>query len=643
MTHRTIAVIGHVDHGKTALVKTLTGVDTDTLIEEQARGLTIALGFANRTLPAGQLHFIDAPGHADFIRTTAAGISGADAVLLVVSAVEGVELQTLEHVKLAYHFGIRHVIVALTKSDLVTVDISASRADAVTKMLEPFSFESSSVTLCSSNTGDGIDALVERMERFAETPISHLRPPGIYLPIDRVFSAPGAGTIVTGTLVGGQLTTDTTVRLEPTGLTSSVRGLQIANSETEVAPAGARVAVNLRNVDAKSIRKGQVLCSADAFLSSDRMDVAIEYDHDQGPALKHMQHVMVLLGTASMPARIRLYSTANEPHARARTFAQVEFKSPQIAYPGQRFVVRNPTSAKALTGGVVLDPNARLINRNKSAHLTVLDASLAQDVVAIADALATRDQGNIDLQALARLSRGSIDSLTSFLGEGFVRTATGLAFRTADVGSLQTQYITALTERHAARPCRSDIPKEEIFAALRRSPSALLTHVETNLLKDHAIRMTERSAALFKHEPTKLMTPDQLAAYQDAENRLRAMALRPAPVFDAENTTSEQYDLLDLLVWKGRAIRFHNHSLKQNFLLHTDTIDAARETLCESFSGAESFTTGDARAALNTNRKTIVPLLEYFDQLGVTRRNGNLRHLVQQGTPVKACASASSD
>lgn len=640
MTHRTIAVIGHVDHGKTALVKALTGIETDTLKEEQARGLSIALGFASRIAPNGQLHFIDAPGHADFIRTTASGISGVDAVLLVISATDGIQPQTLEHVKLAHLFGVRHVIIALSKSDLVSDDIKAAQIEMVTKLLTSFSFETSSITSCSSKTGNGMDELIEKLESVIGLPENGERPADVYLPIDRVFSLPGAGTIVTGTLVGGALIPDISVRLEPSGQMASVRGVQVASQQVAAAPAGARVAVNLRNIDAKSVKKGQVLCAAGAFQNSDRFDVSLDY-HDAG--LKHMQHVMILLGTSAAPARLRLHRSDSEGVRSVSQFAQIELTSPLIAYAGQRFAIRNPASAETLTGGIILDPNARLITRAKDAHIDVLEAALAGDAKEIANALTTRGQGSFELETLARLARQPVDELHDLLGDAFDQNPDGVVFRCTDISRLQRRYTETLSVLHAEHPCRPQFSVDQIHDALRPVSAPLLSRVEKSLRDTRSIRLDERGVALASHNPLAAMSTEQIAAYRAAETRLVEIALHPAPVFEPDTQTPEQSDLLDLLVWSGRAVPFYNHSLRQSFLFHIDSVAAAREALAKAFPGETSFTTGDARAALATNRKTIVPLLEHFDQFGVTKRNGNLRYIVHPSAADEPCAPVSSD
>ncbi|MEL7539275.1 MAG: GTP-binding protein, partial [Pseudomonadota bacterium] len=320
MTHATVAVIGHVDHGKTILVKALTGVDTDTLQEEKQRGLSITLGFAHLAHGSGQIHLIDTPGHADFIRMTASGISGADAVLLVISAMDGVQPQTLEHIRLAQYFGIRNVTVALTKSDLTQArNVDALQAE-IESILDAHAFTHVAIIACSSVTGAGLENVVAALSSAFE--YKHQRPDlkGFFLPIDRVFSAPGAGTIVTGTLLGAGVTVGDDVVLEPQHLTATIRGIQIAGASQDQAEPGARVALNLRGIDAGALTKGDVLCAPGAFQTGLRFDVSLRPCSD----VKHMEQVKVLLGTGHCAARLRLYPSKPDQSV----YGQLEFKTP---------------------------------------------------------------------------------------------------------------------------------------------------------------------------------------------------------------------------------------------------------------------------------------------------------------------------
>lgn len=629
MSHKTIAVIGHVDHGKTALVKALTGVDTDTLKEEKDRGLSIALGFANRVTQHGQISLIDAPGHADFVKATASGISGADAVLLAVSAADGIQAQTEEHVKLAHFFGIRRAIVALTKSDLADASIRNHHAAEIGALLAKHGFQSSPIISSSSVTGDGLDALIAAIEQFDGAYMALPYLPGAYLPIDRVFTSPGAGTIVTGTLLGDDLHLDTQVRIEPTGRACSIRGLQISGEDVASAPRGARVAVNLRNVQTAAIKKGNVLCEENCYARSKVFDVALDPAPGAPLFLKHMEQVTVLFGTSAAPARLRLFADPLEGPAAPSTYAQLEFSTERIAYAGQHLVIRRPASAETLAGGLILDPNARLVSRKKTAHIHVLQAIQSGEIKRIAETLAERDGGAVEINHLGRLARQPTDAAEYAIADAFDFDGAGLAFHRDRVAALKAQYCEALTGLHAARPCRPLIRRDMIHTALRGASPALLAWAERQLADAGRIQLQDQGLTLSRHDPATAMTAAQRAAYQDAEDRLHAMGLQPGPLFDPSTQTSEQADLIDLLVWTGLAIRLFNHSLKQDLLLHTDSVDAARRQLNQTFAGKEAFTTGEARQALSTNRKTIVPLLEYFDHQGITSRNGDLRQIVQ--------------
>jgi len=608
MRHRTLAVIGHVDHGKTSLVKALTGVETDKLKEEKRRGLSITLGFAHLKSPSGHIHLIDTPGHADFIRMTASGVSGADAVLLVVSAVDGVQPQTREHVRMAGLFGIRDATVALTKIDLVR-DQDARRISAtIEALLDTHGFTRVDVVPCSSATGDGIDKLIATLERNAAHTNQLTDLKGFFLPIDRVFSAPGVGTIVTGTLLGHSISVEDAVVLEPTHQRGMIRGIEVAGIAHAQAMPGTRVALNLRGLDAASIQKGDVLCAPEKFQAGQRLDVALPSD----PALKHMEQVTVLHGTSHGTARLRLYPETRSPSA----YRQLEFQTPQITYPGQRVVLRRPSRAELLTGGTIIDPNAVLVTRNKPAHVRVLRACLERDQNAVARAIADRDDGIVALKTLSRLGGAPPENEFEAIDETHIA-------RTADIETLRRRLVEVLRSLHARRPCRPFVETAELYNQLRPAPRVLIDAVVDRLRAAGEIREHKNGVALADFDPLEIMTAELCAAYHDADQRLREMGVRPVALF--ESPSQDESDLVELLVWKNRAVRLHNHSLKQTLLLSSGVIDDARDKLAKAFRDGVSFTTGAARDVLGTNRKTIVPLLEHFDSRGITQRNGNTR------------------
>lgn len=613
MKHRTLAVIGHVDHGKTSLVKALTGVETDTLKEEKQRGLSITLGFAHLKFPSGHIHLIDTPGHADFIRMTASGVSGADAVLLVVSAVDGVQPQTREHVRMASLFGIRDATVALTKLDLVP-DKDARQAGAIVEaLLDTHGFTQVDVVPCSSTTGDSIDTLIATLERNAAQAKQPTDLKGFFLPIDRVFSAPGVGTIVTGSLLGHSISVEDEVVLEPAHQRATIRRIEVAGVTHAQAKPGTRVALNLRGVDAASIQKGDVLCAPGKFQAGQRFDVALQ----SNPTLKHMEQVTVLHGTSHGTARLRLYPESGSPSA----YGQLEFQSPQITYPGQHVVLRRPSRAEILTGGTVIDPNAVLITRNKPAHVGVLRACLEGDHDAMAQAIADRDNGIVDLETLSRLDGATPENDFEEISETHIA-------RKADLETLRQRLVDALNSLHARRPCRPLVETSELYSQLRPAPRVLIASVVDRLRAAGEIREHLNGVALADFDPLKIMTTELCEAYDDADQRLCEMGIRPIALF--ESPSQDESDLMELLVWKNRAVRLYNHSLKQTFLLASDAIEEARKKLRTAFPDGSEFTTSAARAALNTNRKTIVPLLEYFDANGVTRRDEDVRVMTSE-------------
>lgn len=625
MMHKTIAVIGHVDHGKTALVKALTGVETDTLAEERARGLSISLGFAHRETGRGWLHFIDAPGHADFVRTTAAGLSGVDGVLLAVSCTDGIQAQTREHLRLAHCLGIRQVIVALTKADLANDEIVARTEAEIATELNAYSLEPLAIVASSSLTGMGSDALAQALERFLDLPHRRVRLPGFYLPVDRVFTAPGVGTVVTGTLIGGEIARGDAATIAPDGTATSVRGLQVAGTDQTSATPGARVAVNLRGVETSALHKGSVVHAHAGFAPSPRFDVALDAADKASLNLKHMGEVMVMLGTNYQPARVRLY--AADVHAGDAVLAQLAFSRPQVGYAGQRFVLRNPAAAKIICGGAIIDPVAPAARRNKDAHQAVLRAALEGKPDAIAHALADRDKGVVSLPELARLSALDPDQIEPLIEASFELGKAGLALRTSDIERACEAFLTALAARHDARPLRPHHPSDAVRAALRRLPEALLEQVERRLLDVGQVTVHEAGVALASHDPLAEMTPEQSATLADLEQQLQTLALRPGPRLDPKSATPEQDDMVELLIATGRLIRLYNHALNQQVLLHASAIQMARETLQQAFPSGAPFTTGEARSALNTNRKIIVPLLEFLDAEGTTKREGDVRYV----------------
>lgn len=627
--HKTVAVIGHVDHGKTALVKALTGTNTDRLEEERKRGLSIVLGFANYETADGWLHFIDAPGHADFIQTAASALSGADAVLLVIASNEGPSRQTIEHLKLAQLFGIRDAVVALTKSDLSPPQTGAIHLNAIHELLDGHGFNSPVIVECSSLTKDGIDTLKSALGNVLAFDRPRTPPASVFLPVDRVFSVEGVGTVVTGTLLGGRLNIDDPLAVQPTGLKCSVRGLQIAGQTTPHARAGARVALNLRNIKAHEIKPGDVLCAPDRSMPSRLFDVSIDPPAPGTRQLSHMEEITVLFGTKHCSARVRLLPSHEQP----AIVAQLEFQIDQIGFAGQRFVIRRPASFETVSGGQILDPEARLVRRHKDQHAEVLIAAATQDPMEIARAISERDSGRVELCTLERLARDPAVDWIDVLKTEFILSEDRLALSMSQIEALKTQLIEATKAQHEDRPLRPNAPSPYLRSAFKRAPSELLEYALQSLIDDRLIEVRLDGIALFEHDPNDALSDLLRNTYQEYLEWLRETGLVPEPSWPPNGIDQDYDDLLDLMIWNEHAVRLYNHSLKQTLMLHSETIHEAIMSLKEAFPGEQPFKTGEARDVLSTNRKTIVPLLEHLDTCGITRRDGDSRVINVTGTP----------
>ena len=353
---RTLGTAGHIDHGKTALVRALTGVDTDRLPEERARGISIALGYASLALPSGRsLSVVDVPGHERFVRTMIAGATGIDLALLVVACDDGVMPQTREHVAILELLGVRTAVVALSKRDLVDDDgAQLARAD-VEELLEAGALAGSRIVETSARSGAGLDELREALDEAAGSVESWPAARATRLPIDRAFTLHGIGTIVTGTLWSGSIGAGDRLALLPGGGEVRVRSVEVHDQPVERADAGQRVAASLAGVDRSSIPRGAILVTPGAFPESYRLDVDL-HALPGGPGVRHAMLVQALIGTACVDARVALLES-DSLAAGAAGLAQLRLREPVAAWRGDRVIVRTTAPQATIAGGLVLDPS----------------------------------------------------------------------------------------------------------------------------------------------------------------------------------------------------------------------------------------------------------------------------------------------
>lgn len=617
-----VIVIGHVDHGKTSLVRALTGTDTDRLPEERARGLSITAGYAWLQCGEVMIDLIDAPGHEKFIPAMVAGASGAACALLVVSAAEGVRAQTLEHLEVACALGIGDGIVAVTKADLVPGAEHARIEAELRGTLAATRFQDAPVIFCSSVTGKGLGDLQGAFTRLAAGPVRPVSPSAAFLAVDRVFVADGHGTVVTGTLLGAPLKPDDPLVLSPAGQPAVIRAIQVRGQAVPEAQPGERTALNLRGVAAGAVKRGDVVHLRNAFSSGLHCDVLIEMSGRASRPIRHMEEIRVLIGTAQATGTLRLLAARQVGPGEAG-LAQIRFAAPVTAFAGQRAILRSLSPAEMLGSAIILDPAAAPVKARKDLRLETLKAACRGQPRPIAAALAAEHRGVASLKDVCRLTRLPAGAVRSALGEAFIDVDGGL-ISTAAAGEARADYLTALAAYHTAHRLRLFAPRAEVHK--REAASALTGFVEAELEGAGEIIVSRAGVALAGHDPAGHLSQPQADRMAALERLLKTQGLAPAgpAAFTREQ---EDADLLSLLIHHGRVIRLNNISLKQEILLHADAVAMAAQELKAAYPGQVAFTTGEARAALNTSRKYIVPLLEHFDTVGLTFRRADMRHL----------------
>ena len=621
MTSACVIVIGHVDHGKTAVVRALTGMETDRLAEEKARGLSIALGFAHCEMAGGTLDLIDAPGHEDFIRTMVSGASGAQGAMLVVSAVEGIAAQTREHVQIARLLQVPVAVVAVTKVDLIPVATLPARLVEIEDALAAQGVTVAELVPCSATTAGGTDHLRQVLARRFNALPPRAAPMGAFLPVDRAFTLAGRGTVVTGTLLGGALAVGEALTVQPSGAATVVRGLQARGAARERVTAGERVAVNLRGIALEDIARGDVICTGGQGATL-CMDVWLTVADTAPRPVKHMQDLRVLWGTAHEVATLRLMGGGQIAPGGAG-LGQLRFKRPVVGFAGQAAVLRQLSPAATLAGAVILDPQATAVGAGDRRRLAVMQAAQQQDGTALAAALCAQGRGVALWSDLVRLARCDA---TAALPTGVVRLAPEHIALADDLAAVQTAVVAALQRFHADHPIKQGAALSMLqqVTPLR----GLVPFAQAELHRGGEVVLRDGLVSLARHDPFAALAPQQLARLTEIEERMRAGGTSPPDVrqFDAPDDA----DLIALMVAQGRLVSLANIALKQQVVFHAATIGQAQRSLAASFPPPTAFTTSAARTALGTTRKFIVPLLEHLDALGMTLRIGDTRQIAPQ-------------
>jgi len=628
--HVVVGTAGHIDHGKTSLVKALTGIDTDRLPEEKARGITIDLGFAFLEEPGGlTIEIVDVPGHERFVKNMLAGVGGIDLAMLVIAADEGVMPQTREHLAICSLLHIKAGLIALTKADLVEPDwLELVREDVAGSVRDTF-LAGAPILPVSAKTGQGLGDLRAALRALAEA----VPPRGTdqlpRLPIDRVFTVKGFGTVVTGTLTAGALGVDDRVEVYPRKTEAKIRGLQTHSHPVTSARAGQRTAVNLQGLERAAIARGDVVGLPGTLVPSLLVDGTLELLKDAPRPLRSRARVRFHVGTSEIMARALLLDRT-ELAPGETSFARFRLEGPLVARPGDRFVVRSYSPVVTIGGGTLLDVDPPRFKRKGPAlvaHLTLLQTGNPEAV--LEEHVRHVGAAGVRLGTLAgrvpfgpAQLRGLLDALQA---AGRVIAVDRDWFIHPDsFARLRTLVVDALGAFHHASPLKPGMSREELRSRAGGADERVFAFLLSSLGVDGTVKTERDKVRLASHEVR--LSPEQQRIIDHLEGDfLRAEAAPPSAeeaLGRAGLGGDEEHELFQVLVQAGKLVR-----VKESLFFHTRALDAIQTKLVALLRERKEIGPADIKDLLGISRKYAIPLLEFFDQRRVTARVGERRIL----------------
>ena len=632
MKHVILGTAGHIDHGKTALVRAFTGVDTDRLKEEKERGITIELGFTFLDLPSGiRLGIVDVPGHERFIKHMVAGAWGIDLVALVIAADEGVMPQTREHLEICSLLQVKEGLVVLTKTDLVDRELMELVKEDVQGVVRDTFLKDAPVVSVSSVTGEGMADLVLTLDRLS---IEAKERPGdglLRMPIDRVFVIKGFGTVVTGTMISGSLRVGETVEVLPSGLKGKVRNLEVYNQPVEKAFAGQRTAVNLQGVETAAIERGDVLVHPETLLSARVLDVSVQYLPDAPRPLKHRARLRFHIGTTLTIASVFLLDR-EEIAPGENGFAQLRLDRPIVALPADHFVLRDPSADRTLGGGRVLDPQPLRHKRHSDAvigEVALLKDGKGDEIVrhhifhsGVGGAF-ERDLWNRTSLSPREMSQ----ALKRLRDRGEIIVIDPERTKVIDIRQyrqLKEAALARLGEFHRRFPMKSGLAKEEMRTKLPAEMDVKLYQTLLNrLIQSKEVVMEKDKLRLPEHQ---IALVDEKGLIGRAEQAMKKAALQPPSSKELAEEWSEDEEqvqaVLEHLAHEGVLIK-----IRSGMYFHRESIEQLKRKLIDHFKQTQELTTPQFKDLTGVSRKFMIPLIEYFDQTKLTLRLGDKRVL----------------
>jgi selenocysteine-specific elongation factor len=630
-----IGTAGHIDHGKTALIKALTGQDTDRLKEEKERGISIDLGFAHFDLPGGErVGVVDVPGHERFIKNMLAGAHGIDIVLFTVAADDGVMPQSEEHLDILHFLGVRSAIFVITKIDLVPSAQVQEVEEEIRILSLGTSLEGSPVVAVSALTGQGIDTLnvliAETVrKKLTVTPSGYFR-----LPVDRSFILQGLGHVVTGTAWSGEVRMGDRVRILPGGHLMRVRSLQVHNHSVHIATWGQRIALNLVGQEKGEVERGDMVCHEKYTLTTTRSDALLELRPAAGKGVETHDRVRVYIGASERMARLILLEGRRHLEPKNSAACQLVFKEPLFALRGDRFIIRNETAEKTLGGGMILDPFARKHKASEGHILQELQIEPGEKLHELLQSFLERAQGfshTLDtlFQAVNRredevekLLKESADIITlcSETGEKSYTTRSKWV-------RLREKILDEIRKFHEDHPLGAGMEMEELRARLPTPLSPRVFREVTEALVLENVVCREESILFLPGHRVRLGSEETLVAKAVLEE-LKGDLFSPPDVKQLEKGVGEErkiHDVLRVLEREGKVVK-----VGPDLYFMSEAVNRAKTLLLKNLEQNQEITAAAFRTLLGSTRKYTIALLEYFDRQGFTLRVGDVRRLRAQ-------------
>ncbi len=631
MKYIILGTAGHIDHGKSTLVKALTGTDPDRLKEEKERGITLDLGFASLDLPGGnRLGIVDVPGHEGLIKNMLAGVGGMDIVMLVIAADEGIMPQTREHLAICDLLQIKKGLIVLTKMDMVDKDWLALVREDVRSFVKGTFLEKSPLIPVSSRTGENLPLLVQELAKLSND-VSPKSSNGILrLPIDRVFTMKGFGTVVTGTLLSGTISTDQEVELLPKGMRTKVRGIQSHNQTAQRAVAGQRTAINLQGIEKDQLSRGDSIVSAGYFTPTRTIDAKLALLKQAPRGLKTGSRIRFYNTTQEAIGRITILGR-NTLAPEEEAFVQLRFEQPVIVQQGDRFILRFYSPMETLGGGVVLNPHPKRHKQKTMEgslkNLTVLENGTIDERLALL-IFSSGLAGMEETEALGAIRADKPELATALASLSQKKTVLRIDtvyVHASHLGTLEQKIVKLVARFHQENPLKSGPDKEELKGMLRmRISPKVLTLAVDGLVKNKTLAA----------DASKLRLPGFKAASGKVSDELKNRIVDAIKKGGAQPPVREELpalfgisekdakDLLKLLADEGRTVRI-NDSLH----LDRDIVETIKTDLIKYLAEKKELTMAEFRDLAKTSRKFAVPIMEYFDSRKLTQRIGDKRVL----------------